>query len=72
MPQASVFILDRLPVERKIKLGPEDEINTQFIDEWLERDYTAMGYGVVRMPVFPPRERLAFVQDRLSEIELSL
>jgi predicted ATPase len=46
--------------------------NAKFIDEWLERDYTALGYGVVRVPVFPPRERLVFVQERLSEIELSL
>jgi len=65
---ASVLVLDRLPVERKIKLGPEDEKNAQFIDEWLERDYTVLGYNVVRVPVFPPRERLAFVLDRLPNL----
>jgi predicted ATPase len=65
---ASVYILDRLPVERKIKLGPEDEQNTRFIDEWLERDYTALGYSVVRVPVYPPRERLALVQDTLPSL----
>jgi len=42
---ASVFILDRLPVERKITLGPEDETTAQFLDEWLERDYAALGYA---------------------------
>jgi predicted ATPase len=65
---ATVFILDRLPVERKIKLGPEDEKNARFIDEWLERDYTALGYGVVRVPVIPLRERLAFVQERFPSL----
>ena len=67
---ATVFILDRLPVERKITLGPEDEINAQFIDEWLERDYAALGYSVVMVPVIPPLERLAFVLERLSELDL--
>ena len=67
---AAVFILDRLPVERKITLGPEDEISAQFQDEWLERDYAALGYSVVRVPVFPPLERLAFVLERLSELDL--
>jgi predicted ATPase len=62
---ASVFILDRLPFEREFKLGPEDERTAQFLDHWLERDYAALGYHVVRVPVIPIRERLAFVLDRL-------
>jgi predicted ATPase len=64
---ASIFILDRLPVQRKIALGPEDEATAGFLDEWLTRDYSALGYSVVRVPVLSPKERLAFVLERLSE-----
>jgi len=60
----SVFVLERLPVEREIKLGPEDEITAHFIDQWLERDYHALGYSVLRVPVMPPQERLAFVLEK--------
>lgn len=66
----SVFILDLLTVERKITLGPEDEKTAQFLDEWLERDYAALGYNVVRVPVFPPQERLAFGLEGLSDLDL--
>jgi len=64
---ASVFVLDRLPVRRGTTLGPEDEAAASFLDEWHARDYGALGYGVVRVPVLPPQERLAFVLERLSE-----
>lgn len=64
----SVFILERLPVEREIKLGPEDEITAHFIDQWLERDYHALGYSVLRVPVMPPQERLAFVLEKSSMV----
>ncbi len=64
---ASVFILDRLPVRRKMALGPEDDAAASFLDEWLARDYSALGYSVVRVPVLSPQERLVFVLERLSE-----
>lgn len=64
---ASVFILDRLPVRRRMALGPEDETTAGFVDEWLARDYSALGYSVVRVPPLSPQERLAFVLERLSE-----
>ena len=64
---ASVFILDRLPVQRSRTLGPEDDVSAAFVDEWLARDYRALGYRVVRVPVLSPQERLAFVLERLSE-----
>ncbi|UCD41681.1 MAG: ATP-binding protein [Chloroflexota bacterium] len=60
---ASVFLLDRLPFLRKKMLGPEDEVSASFVDEWLERDYSALGYRVVRVPFLLPEERLAFVLD---------
>ena len=62
---ASVFILDRLPFAREVQLGPEDEKPAGFIDEWLERDYSSLGYQVVRVPVSSPAERLQFILDRL-------
>ena len=62
---ASVFILDRLPFARDVKLGPEDEKPARFIDEWLERDYSSLGYRVVRVPVYSPQERLQFILDQI-------
>jgi predicted ATPase len=64
---ASVFILDRLPFQRSATLGPEDDATAGFLDEWHARDYAALGYSVVRVPVLPPEERLAFVLERLTE-----
>jgi predicted ATPase len=63
---ASVFILDRLPLQLD-GARIEDDTYTVLLDEWLVRDYSALGYDVVRVPVLPPQERLAFVLERLSE-----
>jgi predicted ATPase len=63
---ASVFALDRLPIQGD-GLRPEDEALAAFLDEWISRDYSALGYSVVRVPVLSPEERLAFVLERLSE-----
>ena len=63
---ASVFLLDRFPVEQD-GVRAEDDATADFIDEWLARDYSALGYSVVRVPVLPPQERLAFVLEMLSE-----
>jgi predicted ATPase len=63
---ASVFVLDRLPIQGD-GLRPEDEALAAFLDEWIPRDYSALGYRVVRVPVLSPQERLAFVLERLSE-----
>jgi predicted ATPase len=62
---ASVFILDPLPLEldgARIK----DDAFTVLFDEALVRDYCALGYRVVRVPVLSPEERLEFVLDSLS------
>jgi predicted ATPase len=64
---ASVFLLDRLPFVRKKALGPEDDASATYIDEWLARDYSTLGYRVVRVPVLPPEERVAFILERLTE-----
>ncbi|UCG22608.1 MAG: ATP-binding protein [Chloroflexota bacterium] len=66
---ASVFILDQLPLQLD-GARIDDEVFTDLLDEWLTRDYGALGYCVVRVPVMPPEERLAFVIETLSEQRL--
>ncbi|NIM94548.1 MAG: AAA family ATPase [Anaerolineales bacterium] len=63
---ASVFILDRLPLQLD-GARLDDEVFANFLDEWLFRDYSALGYRVERVPVLSPQERLAFVLEGLSE-----
>ena len=63
---ASVFILNPLPYQQdQVRL--EDEAERDFLDEWLARDYTTLGYDVVRVPVLSSEERLEFVLGNLSE-----
>ncbi len=66
---ASVFVLDRLPL-RPNGLRFEDDAHAGFLDEWIARDYGALGYSVVRVPVLAPEERLGFVLERLAVPEL--
>jgi predicted ATPase len=63
---AAVFILDRLPHQLD-GLRFEDEKISDFLDEWIARDYAALGYDPVRIPALPPEERLAFLLERISE-----
>jgi predicted ATPase len=63
---ASVLILDLLPLELDGARIEGDMFTVQF-DEWLVRDYGALGYQVVRVPVLPPQERVDFVLASLSE-----
>jgi predicted ATPase len=63
---ASVFMLDRLPVQQN-GFRPEDDALAGLLGEWTARDYSALGYRVVRVPVMSPEERLAFVLETLSE-----
>jgi len=62
---ASVFLLDQLPVEQD-GVRAEDDVTASLLGEWLARDYSALGYGTIRVPVLPPEERLAFVLEKLS------
>jgi len=62
---ASVFVLDRLPIEGD-GLRIEDEQLAAYQDRWLPIDYAALGYRVVRVPVRPVEERLAFILDWLA------
>ena len=63
---ASVFILDPLPFQENGARNGDAPI-VGHLDEWLARDYTALGYSVVRVPVLSLQERLVFVLERLSE-----
>jgi predicted ATPase len=63
---ASVFMLNRLPYQRDGVRAGDDE-TAAYIEAWMLRDYSALGYNVVRVPVLSPEERLAFVLEKLSE-----
>ena len=63
---ASVFMLDPLPFQAN-GTRDDDAPRVGYLDEWLARDYSVLGYRVVRVPVLSPRERVAFVLRKLSE-----
>jgi predicted ATPase len=63
---ASVFMLDRFPYQQD-GVRAADDATADFLDEWIARDYRALGYRVVRVPVMSPEERLAFVLETLCE-----
>ena len=62
---ASVFLLDRLPVEQD-GVRAEDDANAALLEKWLAHDYCALGYQVVRVPVMPPEDRLELVLETLA------
>jgi predicted ATPase len=63
---ASIFVLDRIPIQQD-SIRIEDDAIADLIDKWLTRDYSALGYSFVKVPVLSAQERLAFVLERLSE-----
>jgi predicted ATPase len=63
---ASVFILDPFPLELD-GARIEDDAWTVLFDEALVRDYSALGYDVVRVPVLSLEDRLEFALERISE-----
>ena len=62
---ASVFILAPLPFKKDGYRDPEADI-IDYFDEQITRDYLALGYHPIRVPVLSPAERLAFVMERLK------
>jgi predicted ATPase len=63
---ASVFVLDLLPLELDgARIADQDY--TVRLDQALVRDYSALGYDVVRVPVLSPEKRVEFVLETLSE-----
>jgi predicted ATPase len=63
---ASVFLLNRLPYQQDGIRGGDD-ISAAYFDSWMEHDYKALGYEIMRVPVMPPEERLAFILKILSD-----
>ena len=63
---ASVFVLDPLPFQAD-GARDRDAAIAVYLGDWAIRDYTALGYDVVRVPVLAPEERLAFVLEKLTE-----
>jgi predicted ATPase len=63
---ASVFILGALSFQENGARNGDAPI-VGYLDEWLARDYGALGYRVLRVPVLSREERLAFVLESLSE-----
>ena len=63
---ASVFVLDPLPLTAD-GLRFEDETITDFLDEWIERDYIALGYTPTRVPTLAPEDRLRYILDRMPQ-----
>ena len=62
---ASVFLLERLPYQLDgVRAG--DDALAAYYESWTLRDFTTIGYNVVKVPVFPPEERLSFILERLS------
>ena len=64
---ASVFILDRLPYIRN-GVRDSDDPAAEYLDTWIERGYSSLGYNVRRVPVLPPQDRLDFILERLPEL----
>ena len=65
---ASVFLLNRLPYQKDgVRAG--DDAVADYFESWTTRDYIALGYNVVKVPVLPPEERLAFILETLTEVD---
>jgi predicted ATPase len=64
-----VFILAPLPFDRDGYRDREIEI-VDYFDEWITRDYQALGYKTIRVPVLPIHERSRFILDKLEQLNL--
>jgi len=62
---ATVFHLARFAYEED-GVRIEGDVASEFLDEWVIRDYEALGYTVVRVPDIPTDDRLAFVLEYLK------
>lgn len=57
---ASVFVLDPLALHTD-GIRFDEAAHAAFIDDWTYRDFRALGYDVVRVPVMSPEDRLEFL-----------
>jgi predicted ATPase len=67
---ASVFILDPLPFQLDDERIEDIAPVQGYLHEWHTRDYIALGYPVIKVPVISPEDRLGFVLDSLVELGL--
>ena len=65
----SVFILERLPFQQD-GVRYEDDECAEFHQFWLLKDYRALGYDPIFVPILTPEERLTFVFKKLTEFNL--
>jgi predicted ATPase len=63
---ASVFLLNRLPYKKDGVRVADDE-TAAYLESWMVRDYSALGYTVIRVPVLSPDERCEFVLEKIAE-----
>lgn len=63
---AAVFLLNRLPYQKDGVRVADDE-TAEYLESWMLRDYGALGYEVIRVPVISPEERFEFVIEKLIE-----
>ena len=61
----TVFLFDRLPLQLD-HARTEDDKTAEFLDVWLERDYRALGYEVVRVPAMTIEERTHLILQNLQ------
>ena len=60
------LLLNRLPYQKDgIRVADDD--TAAYLESWTLRDYDALGYKVIRVPVLSPEERLELVLERLTE-----
>ena len=64
---ASVLFLDPLPFEVDGMRMKSDALIADYVAAWHARDYSALGYDAIRVPVLPPQERVEFVLEALSD-----
>ena len=65
----TVFILAPLPFDKDGYRDREAEV-VDYFDEWITRDYQALGYKTFRVPALPTPERLEFILDKLKQLNL--
>ena len=61
---ASVFVLAQVPFAKN-GVRDTDVGLANYLSEWTCRDYLALGYDIIRVPVLPREVRLTYILDRL-------
>lgn len=62
----AVFLFERLPNVVRDGVRTEDDLQAQQIEQMLEADYKALGYGVTRVPVLTIAGRTDFILQHLG------